>query len=232
MDIHPNKSPQSAITLIELMVAIAVLAILVAMVLSFTRYTKESARASQCITKMRQIGISTQLYIADHNGLLPMRPQDNPPARNWMVHLAPYLGVPEPAITGIIPESDIYLCPDDPSFQPRQTRTYRYTQTFPGPSNPGYPGNYTPSRFREIANPSRHSMFVCIAYTGTRKLNLWSFDEAAWNMTADSKIPPEGTSSWIRPHYNGQAMNVLFSDGHIEKISFPSPASMWYFTES
>jgi len=233
---HQNQSPPiwsfrqcSAFSLLELLAIIAVLAILIALLFPVMEKAASKATSAQCLGKLRQLSVAAHSYIGDNFGKLPCRPQDDPPSPNWMVNLAPYLGVDEKSKDGIKPGSSIYLCPGDPSRNPRQTRTYRYSQTFPSPGNPGFRGNYTPSRYLEIVKPSAHAMFLCVAYTGALKFKLWTFENAAWSEKADNTNLPETTSEWPRPHYRGTAINVLFSDGHAAAVPYPLPPNIWHF---
>ncbi len=58
-------------TLVELLVVIAVIAILAALVLPAFNRGKEAARSASCLNNLHQIGIGLQLYVSDNGNRLP-----------------------------------------------------------------------------------------------------------------------------------------------------------------
>jgi prepilin-type N-terminal cleavage/methylation domain-containing protein len=60
-----------AFTLIEAMVAMAIIAILVAIVIPAIQAAREAARSAQCIANLRQIGIAMHAYCGMHNMFPP-----------------------------------------------------------------------------------------------------------------------------------------------------------------
>ena len=61
----------AAFSLVELLVVIAVIAILAALLLPALTQAKERARQAQCASNLRQIVLSTLLYVDDHDDRFP-----------------------------------------------------------------------------------------------------------------------------------------------------------------
>ena len=62
-------------TLVELLVVIAVIAILAALLLPVLARAKEKARSTQCANNLRQWGLAYQMYANDNEDFLPRRGQ-------------------------------------------------------------------------------------------------------------------------------------------------------------
>jgi prepilin-type N-terminal cleavage/methylation domain-containing protein/prepilin-type processing-associated H-X9-DG protein len=78
-----------AFTLIELLVVIAIISILAAILFPVFASAKESTKAISCASNIRQIGMASQMYLADHDDVwCPMasyEPQEGfAPTRMWL----------------------------------------------------------------------------------------------------------------------------------------------------
>src|SRR4051812_10872280 len=98
----------NAFTLIELMVVLAIIAILLALLLPAIGTVREQSKTVQCLSQIRQIGIAIYNYASSSHGELPawsevhfypVDPpyQDNPQSPTyagpgWPVLLAKYVG--------------------------------------------------------------------------------------------------------------------------------------------
>lgn len=97
---------QHAFTLIELLVVIAIIAILAAILFPVFSQARESARKTQCISNMRQIGLAVNMYISDYDEKFFIQPwpggcptnetgyfqhDPNQPRQHWATLLFPYI---------------------------------------------------------------------------------------------------------------------------------------------
>lgn len=73
----PSSPARQAFTLIELLVVIAIIAILAAMLLPALGRAKETARRISCVNNLRQLGLASQIYLGDNQGVFPPRALSN-----------------------------------------------------------------------------------------------------------------------------------------------------------
>jgi len=77
---------RNGFTLIELIVVLAVIAILMSMVYPMYMGMSERAKTTKDLNNLRQIGVATQTYLNDSDGILP---GSIVPATTWMSQLTP-----------------------------------------------------------------------------------------------------------------------------------------------
>jgi prepilin-type N-terminal cleavage/methylation domain-containing protein/prepilin-type processing-associated H-X9-DG protein len=61
-----------AFTLVELLVVLAIIAILSAMLFPVLSKAKEAGRATACLSNLHQIGLALQIYVSENNNRLPV----------------------------------------------------------------------------------------------------------------------------------------------------------------
>ncbi len=114
----PKCSPppkQRGFTLIELLVVIAIIAILAAILFPVFAQAREKARATSCISNMRQIGLAVRQYVDDNDSTWPIFQAYNTIDYNGVSAppwTANHLGV-ETEVVPYIKSHEIFHCPDD-----------------------------------------------------------------------------------------------------------------------
>lgn len=90
--VNRGRKPSKGFTLIEVLVVVAIVALLISILMPSLRAAKEAGRRASCLSNLHQNGLGFSAYSVDFNGLLPLRghygydikesnPDPNDPAR-------------------------------------------------------------------------------------------------------------------------------------------------------
>jgi type II secretory pathway pseudopilin PulG len=93
--------------LIELLVVVAIIAVLVAILLPSLAQARSQTKRMLCMSNLRQIGNAWRLYADENSGAIPCQwdaAKPNPDWYHWHEYVEPYVS----AATGV------WTCPDDP----------------------------------------------------------------------------------------------------------------------
>jgi len=121
-----RQHPGSGFTLVELLVVVAIIAVLAALLLPALSRAKAAAQATRCRSNLRQQGLALTFYVSDHRVYPPLNGHD-------------------PALGGDITKWHDFLEAALASVTPQKQATAGFGGVFRCPTHRPLPGFYSPS---------------------------------------------------------------------------------------
>lgn len=207
-----------AFTLIEILVVVAIIALLAAIIFPVFTRSRETARAIACVSNLKQIGLGLMQYSEDYNGFHPVAgaaigwDEIDSATQNhsWMQQMQAY-----------VKNQQIFQCPSDGDSKYSYFLSARvaYLEA----------GEFAAMNLKRVQYPTA---FVVagdtFSYTGGFSATDADKDDYSQNCVGGE---PNGTP-WIewRRHNGGQ--NIAFADGHVKRFQTFNPELMTFRYDS
>ena len=224
---------QHGFTLLELLVVVAIIAILAAILFPVFSRARENARRSSCQSNLKQIGMTLLQYSQDYDEIIVghyfkgFEGDDHPGAYRWMDAIYPY-----------VKSQAVFDCPSDTSIdkyvyrQPAQIHTTGSYGSY-GINN-AYWGE---SGISGAASALDHNKLLALSDLQTPSTTVWVTDtsrilayqnnnfEIQWENIAAAPTSvgggePPSLSDMSARHLNN--VSVLYCDGHVKSVNLNS----------
>ena len=208
-----NKFQSCRFTLIELLVVIAIIAILAAMLLPALSAARERARAADCVNRLKQIGLGTNMYVQDYHEYYPK------------AYMYSGVGWPQGYVNmKYVSRLNDFVCPSMSGVKPEDKQSNGYAYSY---SYSHYGINYNsigsgqresqgdvPARLSQIADPSATVFSADTVIESTSNGSYLLYDAYGKNTGA------------VHPRHSSVA-NILWCDGHVTGEAGKDPAYMY-----
>ena len=195
---NKNANYYRAFTLVELLVVIAVIAILTSFLVPTVSSSRQKANAIKCMGQLREWGSAVSSFQGDRDGLFP--------AGSWYVELAPYVGL-----------ESIWLPGSTTKPRPGAKSLY----SCPSASLAEFPANSTGKISYAMNNlihvPGRNT--GPIAVPTLRRSHLSKPSSFVVMFDAKTASAYGGTGDLLQRHGKSNIGNILFADGSITAIT-------------
>lgn len=111
-----RRSPTRAFTLIELLVVVAVASVLLGILLPTLASAREAARRTRCLANLSGIGVGLQVYLNDHEDILPFAFPLDDSSVYGAPGQTPQELQPEGVLAvfdSVVDSMEVFICPSD-----------------------------------------------------------------------------------------------------------------------
>lgn len=233
---HPRRLGNEAeffgaFTLVELLVVIAVIAILAALLLPVLGKSKLKAASLTCGNNLKQLGTAWHLYADDHNDVLVNNhgvPETLARRQNWVNNVQDWEASDDNTNLALLTEAKLG------SYASRATRIYKCpSDVEPAPNGPhirsmsmnamvGNTGELT-NQF----NPTYLQFLKATSFNNTAGIFVF-LDENADTLNDGFFVNRLDENTWgnLPGSYHNGAVNLVFADGHLESHRWQVPSTI------
>jgi prepilin-type N-terminal cleavage/methylation domain-containing protein/prepilin-type processing-associated H-X9-DG protein len=196
------KATTAAFTLLELLVVIAVIALLAGLLLPSLSRARLSAQSISCVGNFKQWGLATQLYVSENDDYLPPDGTPNPDQsdtnRGWYIDLPKQAGLPRyhdmPWRTNasIDPGRSLWICPSN-KRRSNGRNLFHYCLN------------------ENVNGTGANNAPVKLTFIPQLAQTVWLFDT--------KNLPAVGSWSFVHTNLHHQGAHFLFLDGHVARFS-------------
>jgi prepilin-type N-terminal cleavage/methylation domain-containing protein/prepilin-type processing-associated H-X9-DG protein len=219
---HPR--PQAAFTLIELLMVIAIIAVLAGMLLPAINVARKSANSVKCKSNLRQVYVAYSLYADDWNYSLPRKqfPDDRYHPQIVIVGQSTYLNeqkCAEPISYGRTHFPSVWVCPEQANAMTRHpTEKYVcYTNTTYYPNPEAWLGwsRFDKPQTSHAGNPDAGNPLPLPSSALPLLLEASLGGGGHQNSIAATLEATQNRFSWAHQGRN----NLLYFDGHVGSMT-------------
>ncbi|AHF91456.1 N-terminal cleavage protein [Opitutaceae bacterium TAV5] len=216
-----------AFTLVELLVVIAIIGTLAGILIPVVSKVRTSARAAQCQSNLRQIGVGIHLYVDDNKGYFPgpllygvgqgYKKRGQSENQDFLALLAPYLNLPEPESEKRFPTQSV--CPGwlvTMSAIPEDQRGIVYVLNHKLYDPDG--SSWSPWGRKGSGNPPK----LLTRLTSAQLTRGWAMQDADMKSLGDTVGTTSTLGNCPPAPVHGNFRNTLYFDGHVGRSPVPN----------
>lgn len=217
-------SPARSFSLVEVLVTVAILAVLASLLLPGLQHAAQAARATACASHLRQIGTAATVWANDNDGKIvpvfwPGESGDANAVNTWQGYLASYLGYKGAAgLEGYGSTNELAGPAQLPAFVCPERKTkygYGYNANYLSYFNSTVSGRWV--LYSQIPRPSETAL-LADSYCVTQPARWRAFVRTPSQVSINDTVPEY--------RHPGRTAHVLWLDGHVTSESSNSPTML------